>query len=92
MSRLKILSLSLIFLFNVSPINADIAFVDTPSVAADWVHFSGPSVAADWIHFSGPSVAADWIYVKDSPSSADYTICFPKGLDTPRNTSQQYTY
>jgi hypothetical protein len=65
-SKLKNFIFSLIFVFNVNAIKADIAFVDSSSIAADWVYFSGPSVAADWI------------YVSDSPSSADYTICFPR--------------
>ena len=78
MSKLKNFIFSIIFVFNVNAIKADIAFVDSPSVAADWIYFSGPSAAADWVYFSGPSAAADWIYVKDSPSSTDYTICFPR--------------
>lgn len=44
----------------------EVAIVNSPSTAADWIHFSGPSTAADWIHFSGPSVAATYVYITEN--------------------------
>jgi len=44
----------------------EIAIVNSPSTAADWIHFSGPSLAADWIHFSGPSPAATYVYITEN--------------------------